>query len=378
MKTAPTGTQEPEPELNVLNMRPVRSSTVLANALWLAPLDIGDATLAAKWNPAPFDGATYALVVKQLPVASSGQDGMGSMNAAGWQLEVDGLQETDVVIQVPHGGGLFVSQYKVQKPYLDESIASSPARCAGSDSDADNSEEWSVESAVCVLGPSSQSPPPFLPRSVGGFGLGRRLVQARPFVRKTFHINRSKNLVQYLERHGWKTAQPQERAELALWDNYGAHPVSAHVEVGPMHLLFAFPVVMKLVATTLVITCLQVWPRRLFTNVIDCLWTWHARLERLGLERLAPRTLLRWRMPDQRLTAADFANGKIWFLKGIHGVHGRGITLLRTYDEYLTQVNHYAKNNNMCLLRFKLATMCTAYNEAPRTEGDPWTGWYGG
>jgi hypothetical protein len=131
------------------------------------------------------------------------------------------------------------------------------------------------------------------------------------FAPKTYHINRSDNLTQYLQRHGWRKANMYERAEVSMWDAYRGQVIDAHT---------------------------MVWPRRIFTNVIDCLYTWHARLVRLDIEHVAPQTILEWRKPANKLSRRDFESTPVWFLKEIQGVHGRGITLVSKYEDYLTKL----------------------------------------
>ena len=121
----------------------------------------------------------------------------------------------------------------------------------------------------------------------------------------TFHINRSQNLKAYLENHGWREALTHEVSKFSYYDTYKAEHIQSEI---------------------------MVWPKEGLSQVIDCLWTWHSRLEKLGLTHLAPETILRWR--ERGLTEADFADGKFWFLKQIFGVHGKGINIISTLQDY--------------------------------------------
>ena len=121
----------------------------------------------------------------------------------------------------------------------------------------------------------------------------------------TFHINRSQNLKAYLEDNGWKEALTNEVSKFSYYDTYKAEPIQSEI---------------------------MVWPKEGLSQVVDCLWTWHSRLEKLGLTHLAPETILQWR--ERGLTEADFTDGKFWFLKQIFGVHGKGINIISTLEDY--------------------------------------------
>ena len=122
-----------------------------------------------------------------------------------------------------------------------------------------------------------------------------------------FHINRSKNLIQYLEDHGWTEALPNELSDFSLWDIYYNPDVQSKIKV---------------------------WPKKGFSTMIDCLWTWHKRLEKFNLTHLSPYTITDWEL--MQLSEDDFKNGQLWFFKQIFGVHGKGINLISNYNEYLT------------------------------------------
>lgn len=122
----------------------------------------------------------------------------------------------------------------------------------------------------------------------------------------SFHINRNKNLIKWLENKGWRQASPDEYSDFSYWDIHKEPDINSK---------------------------LKVWPKKGLSEMVDCLWTWHKRLEKLGLTHLAPHTIMDWE--KYRLTEDDFKDNKLWFLKQVFGVHGKGINLLSTYDNYL-------------------------------------------
>jgi len=139
-----------------------------------------------------------------------------------------------------------------------------------------------------------------------------------------FHINRSLNLIQYLEDHGWTEALPTELSDFSLWDIYYHPDVQSKIKV---------------------------WPKQGFSTLIDCLWTWHKRLEKFKLTHLSPHTITDWEL--MHLSENDFKDNQIWFFKQIFGVHGKGINLLSTYNEYLTiknSIQEQIKIQGPCLM----------------------------
>lgn len=127
----------------------------------------------------------------------------------------------------------------------------------------------------------------------------------KPKKKLKFHINRSHNTVEYLQKHKWEKADLDEESDFSLWDTYQDAPIQSKI---------------------------MVWPKAGLSQIVDCLWTWHSRLEKLRLTHLAPETILQWR--EKELTEADFADGKFWFLKDIFGVHGKGINIISTLEDY--------------------------------------------
>ena len=119
-----------------------------------------------------------------------------------------------------------------------------------------------------------------------------------------FHNNRSHNLTQYLKKFGWKKAEPNEPSDFSLWDTYNKNDVDSLIKV---------------------------WPKE-FYSIIDCLWTWHKRLEKFNLTHLAPLTITDW--DKQKLDECDFKKDDLWFFKQIFGVHGKGINLFSTFKDY--------------------------------------------
>ena len=122
----------------------------------------------------------------------------------------------------------------------------------------------------------------------------------------SFHINRGQNLIEWLENKGWRKALPDEYSDFSYWDTYKEADINSK---------------------------LKVWPKEGLSTMVDCLWPWHKRLEKLNLTHLSPRTITDWE--KHKLTEKDFKNNKLWFYKQIFGVHGKGINLLSTYDDYL-------------------------------------------
>ena len=126
-------------------------------------------------------------------------------------------------------------------------------------------------------------------------------------VKNTSHINRSQNLEKYLEGRGWKKALSGEKSKFSYWDTYNDKPVQSEI---------------------------MVWPKTGLSQIVDCLWTWHSRLEKLGLTHLAPKTILDWRREKKQLTREDFSDDELWFFKQIFGVHGKGINIMSTLADY--------------------------------------------
>ena len=121
----------------------------------------------------------------------------------------------------------------------------------------------------------------------------------------SFHINRSQNLAKYLEEKGWVSALQDELSDFSYWDTYNAADINSEIKV---------------------------WVKEGLSVIVDCLWTWHTRLEKLGLTHLAPYTITDW--TNQQMGPEYFENGQIWFFKQIFGVHGKGINLISTFNEY--------------------------------------------
>tara|TARA_B000000532_G_C18873007_1_gene409335 strand:+ start:1866 stop:3020 length:1155 start_codon:yes stop_codon:yes gene_type:complete len=135
-----------------------------------------------------------------------------------------------------------------------------------------------------------------------------------------YHINRSSNLCDYLKKYGWSDSKCDgECSDFSLWDTHHDKPVESKI-------------------------C--VWNKK-ETNTIDCLLTFHKYLEKLKLTKLAPYTIIDWRNPNKRLTKDDFSFKDIWIMKHVTGVHGKGINILSSYDEYLKWLNDkkYIENN---------------------------------
>ena len=122
----------------------------------------------------------------------------------------------------------------------------------------------------------------------------------------SFHINRNKDLIKWLVNKGWRQALLDEYSDFSYWDIHKEPDINSK---------------------------LKVWPKKGLSEMVDCLWTWNKRLEKLGLTHLAPHTIMDWK--KYRLTEDDFKDNKVWFFKQVFGVHGKGINLLSTYDDYL-------------------------------------------
>lgn len=121
----------------------------------------------------------------------------------------------------------------------------------------------------------------------------------------SFHINRSRNLEAYLKDKGWHSATPEEMSKFSYWDTYSAPEVNSEIKV---------------------------WNKVGFSAIVDCLYSWHRRLEKLNLTHLAPHTITDWE--KNRLSMKDFQDGDLWFFKQIFGVHGKGINLISSYEDY--------------------------------------------
>jgi hypothetical protein len=122
-----------------------------------------------------------------------------------------------------------------------------------------------------------------------------------------YHINRSTNLCNYLDSCGWEKAGKNEISDFSYWDTHKASKIQSH---------------------------LMVWDKN-YTQRIDNLLSFHKYLEDLKITHLAPYTILDWRNPKQRLSENDFSQKDIWFMKHVAGVHGKGINILSSYDDYL-------------------------------------------
>ena len=131
--------------------------------------------------------------------------------------------------------------------------------------------------------------------------------------RKTFQINRNMPLRDHLLRSGWRRVEPPERAQFAHWDTFGQRgPSNAEIECFP----------------------------RATTSKQSLSWTYFKRVERFGSGSIAstasweekgfPETFFDWRHLDK----ATIDSSPIWFLKGVWGVHGNGITLIGNWEEY--------------------------------------------
>ena len=122
----------------------------------------------------------------------------------------------------------------------------------------------------------------------------------------SYHINRSHNLADYLKDKGWHSATAEEMSKFSYWDTYSAPEINSEIKV---------------------------WNKTGFSAIVDCLYSWHKRLEKLNLTHLAPYTITDWK--KDKLLRKDFKNDDLWFFKQIFGVHGKGINLISSYEDYL-------------------------------------------
>ena len=104
----------------------------------------------------------------------------------------------------------------------------------------------------------------------------------------SFHINRSHNLSDYLKDKGWHSATPEEMSTFSYWDTYSAPEINSEMKV---------------------------WQKAGFSAIVDCLYSWHKRLEKLNLTHLAPYTITDWE--KYKLSTKDFQGGDLWFFKQI-------------------------------------------------------------
>ena len=134
-----------------------------------------------------------------------------------------------------------------------------------------------------------------------------------PGTPKTFQVNRNSVFKQYLLGAGWRAAEPHERAQLAHWD--------AHTKNGPANAeINCFP--------------------RAATNCIDNIWTYFKRVEAIGMANDGfPETFFEWRELDK----ATIESSPIWFLKQVWGVHGNGINLVGSWEDYQKAVKDTPK-----------------------------------
>ena len=140
----------------------------------------------------------------------------------------------------------------------------------------------------------------------------------------SFHINRSHNLADYLKDKGWHSATPEEMSKFSYWDTYSSPEVKSEIKV---------------------------WNKTGFSAIVDCLYSWHKRLEKLNLTHLAPYTITDWE--NHKLGPGDFQDGGLWFFKQIFGVHGKGINLISSYEDYqkIFQVEDKSRNiQGPCLM----------------------------
>ena len=131
---------------------------------------------------------------------------------------------------------------------------------------------------------------------------------------KKYHINRSINLRDYLKKHGWDEAKCDDDSDFSLWDTHKSKPINSKISV---------------------------WDKK-YTNEIDNLYSFHLSLEDLNLTHLSPYTIIDWRNPLKRLNKDNFSQKDIWFMKYVAGVHGKGINILSSYEDYL----NWLSNNN--------------------------------
>jgi len=109
---------------------------------------------------------------------------------------------------------------------------------------------------------------------------------------RTYHINRSKLLAGVLDAHGWRAAEPETEADLALWDPYKTAPRAARM---------------------------RTLGRKDIPRLDDKRRLYRA-LRDAGSDPLTPDTWLShdtWRR--------DGAVGDLWFVKASHLSGGRGI-----------------------------------------------------
>ena len=64
----------------------------------------------------------------------------------------------------------------------------------------------------------------------------------------SFHINRNKNLIKWLENKGWRQALLDEYSDFSYWDIHKEPDINSK---------------------------LKVWPKKGLSEMVDCLWTWH-------------------------------------------------------------------------------------------------------
>ncbi len=121
----------------------------------------------------------------------------------------------------------------------------------------------------------------------------------------SFYIYRCHNLSDFIKDKGWHSATPEELSKFSYWDTYSAPEINSEIKV---------------------------WNKTGFSAIVDCLYSWHKRLEKLNLTHLAPYTITDW--GNKRLLNKDFKDGDLWFFKQIFGVHGKGINLISSYEDY--------------------------------------------
>ena len=134
----------------------------------------------------------------------------------------------------------------------------------------------------------------------------------------SFHINRSHNLEEYLKDKGWYSATTDETSLFSYWDTYKSPEIRSEMKV---------------------------WNKTGFSAIVDCLYSWHKRLERLNITHLAPYTITDWEKII--LGNEDFQDGDLWFFKQIFGVHGKGINLISNYEDYLKIFQLEDKSRNI-------------------------------
>ena len=122
-----------------------------------------------------------------------------------------------------------------------------------------------------------------------------------------YHINRSKNLCDYLDKQGWSKALNNEISDFSMWDTYKHKPISSKIKV---------------------------WEKE-DSYKVDHLYYFHKGLEELKHTNLAPYTITDWKNPDKKLCEKDFSYKDFWFLKKSTLCHGKGINVLSSYDDYI-------------------------------------------